>query len=58
MDLSFLFAGVAQLAVRVICNLEVGGSSPFASSIRTWLKLWVANEIFSHFSIFLKHEGA
>ena len=29
---SFRLAGVAQLVEQLICNQQVGGSSPFASS--------------------------
>ena len=36
-----MFAGVAQLAEQLICNQQVAGSSPIASSMNTILRGWV-----------------
>ena len=33
----FTTAGVAQVVERLICNQQVGGSNPFASSNSTWV---------------------
>jgi len=33
--LPFVLAGVAQSVEQLICNQQVGGSNPFASSIGT-----------------------
>ena len=39
------YAGVAQLVEQLICNQQVIGSSPIASSEKTWLRFELLREL-------------
>ena len=40
-----LVAGVAQLVEQLICNQQVGGSSPFASSCDVNMLSWAGTQV-------------
>ena len=42
--MSLKFAGIAQLVEQLICNQQVAGSSPVASSRRTESESWLSGQ--------------